>query len=376
MTTLNVPFNRVSFSSGELDRLAEAIASSNIGGNGPFSKMSEGILEEMHANARTLLTPSCSHALELSARLVDFGPGDEIIVPSFTFPTTVGSFVQNGATPVFCDINPETLGLDLDEARKLIGPKTKAICLVHYGGVPADPEGFSALAQDYGLTLIEDNAHGLGGTSGSVRLGTFGAMSTLSFHETKNITSGEGGALVVNDKRLVERAEILREKGTDRSRFLRGQVDKYTWQDLGSSWIQSDLLAAVLYAQLSDFEAIQERRETRWSRYHRELESWADDSGWVLQRPGTGTAHLFYILFSDEIRRDAFIDHLRALGVQAVFHYQPLHQSPFGSNYSGDEVALPVTEKVSRGLVRLPLFGSLSEDEQTHVINSVLQFAG
>lgn len=226
MVVSPIPFNRIAFDSGEIARIHEAANSGHISGDGPFSKKAEATLSDMHDGARVLLTPSCSHALELAARLIRFEPGDEVIVPSFTFVTSVSSFVSNGATPVFCDIDPVTLGLDLEEAKKLVTSKTKAIVLVHYGGVPANPEGFAELAEQHDLVLIEDNAHGLGGKSSGKPLGTFGAMSTLSFHETKNITCGEGGALVINDPQFIERAEILREKGTDRSRFFRGQVDK------------------------------------------------------------------------------------------------------------------------------------------------------
>ena len=370
-----IPFNRISFDSGEMARIQEAVKNGHISGEGPFSKKAEKILSDMHDGARVLLTPSCSHALELAARLIGFEPGDEVIVPSFTFVTSVSSFVSHGATPVFCDIDPMTLGLDLEEARKLISPKTKAIVLVHYGGVPANPEGFSRLAQEHGIVLIEDNAHGLGGASNGKTLGTFGAMSTLSFHETKNITCGEGGALVLNDPRYIERAEVLREKGTDRSRFFRGHVDKYTWQDNGSSWILSDLLAAVLYAQLSDFKAIQSRREDRWNRYFERLKEWAGDRNIGLQQPG-GTSHLFYLLLKGPEQVASFLSHLRGVGILAVFHYQPLHESPFGAKFMDGNRPLPVTEQVAHGLVRLPLFSALAVAEQERILAETLRYRG
>lgn len=370
-----IPFNRISFDSGEMARIQEAVENGHISGDGPFSKKAEAILSEMHEGARVLLTPSCSHALELAARLIGFEPGDEVIVPSFTFVTSVSSFVSHGATPVFCDIDPVTLGLDLEEARKLVTPKTKAIVLVHYGGVPANPEGFSRLANEHGLILIEDNAHGLGGTSNGKKLGTFGAMSTLSFHETKNITCGEGGALVINDPQFIERAEILREKGTDRSRFFRGQVDKYTWQDNGSSWILSDLLAAVLYAQLSDFKAIQRRREVLWNRYFESLKEWARDREFGLQQP-SGTSHLFYLILKGPEQVVSFLEHLRVAGIHAVFHYQPLHTSPFGEKFMDGNRALPLTERVANCLVRLPLYSALSSVEQERILAETLRYRG
>ena len=374
MPNESVPFNRISFDSNELARIQEAVNNGHISGDGPFSKKAEAVLSNMHDGARVLLTPSCSHALELAARLIGFEPGDEVIVPSFTFVTSVSSFVSHGATPIFCDLDPVTLGLDLEEARKLVTSRTKAIVLVHYGGVPANPEGFAQLAKDRNLILIEDNAHGLGGKSNGKPLGTFGAMSTLSFHETKNITCGEGGALVINDSRYIDRAEILREKGTDRSRFFRGQVDKYTWQDLGSSWILSDILAAVLYAQLSDFESIQKRREERWSRYFEALSGWAAARGFGLQVPDSGTAHLFYLLLNGEKEQEVFIQHMKANGALVVFHYQALHSSPYGSQFPSCDMSLPVTDRICGSLVRLPLFPGLSEDEQDRIISSTISY--
>ena len=368
-----IPFNRISFDSGEIARIQEAVSHGHISGDGPFSKKAEAILSDMHDGARVLLTPSCSHALELAARLIGFEPGDEVIVPSFTFVTSVSSFVSNGATPVFCDIDPVTLGLDLEEARKLVTPKTKAIVLVHYGGVPANPEGFAELAEKHNLVLIEDNAHGLGGKSNGKTLGTFGAMSTLSFHETKNITCGEGGALVINDPQYVERAEVLREKGTDRSKFFRGQVDKYTWQDLGSSWILSDLLASVLFAQLSNFDVIQDRRTRLWNRYHNKLSDWAKANEVGLAAGETGTAHLFYVLLKNSQLQLDLIGHLRAAHIGAVFHYQALHLSPFGSRFSiGRD--LPVTERTVGSLVRMPLSSAMKDEESDHVIESAKLF--
>lgn len=368
-----IPFNRISFDSGEMARIQEAVENGHISGDGPFSKKAEKILSDMHDGARVLLTPSCSHALELAARLIGFEPGDEVIVPSFTFVTSVSSFVSEGATPVFCDIDPLTLGLDLEEARNLITPKTKAIVLVHYGGVPANPEGFSRLAEEHGLVLIEDNAHGLGGTSNGKKLGTFGAMSTLSFHETKNITCGEGGALVINDPQYIERAEILREKGTDRSRFFRGQVDKYTWQDLGSSWILSEILAAVLYSQLCKFDEIEGLRKNLWDLYFYELAGWSPRSNFELPGAAPEVAHLFYILAGSPQDQLDLIQHLERREVRAVFHYAALHSSPFGRNFPTRR-DMPVTEKISDSLVRLPLYASLTVRDLNRVVSAVKSY--
>ena len=369
-----IPFNRVSFEFGELTNVEKAIHNGHISGDGPFCRQAEHILSGMHNGADVLLTPSCSHALELAARLIGFQPGDEVIVPSFTFVTTVSSFVANGATPVYCDIDPETLGLDLDQARKLITPRTKAICLVHYAGVPASPEGFVALAEEFGLVLIEDNAHGLGGQSEGKTLGTFGAMSTLSFHETKNITCGEGGALVISDPTYVERAEILREKGTDRSRFFRGQVDKYTWHDIGSSWVMSDILAGLLVGQLENFPILQKKRADIASRYRQELEEWATSNSVSLGPSQENTSHLFYLLLNNESERNDFIEHMKRQGVMVAFHYVPLHLSPAGKKYQNPDVLLPVSEDVAGRLVRLPLFPGVTDEELNRIIEGATAF--
>lgn len=374
MSNVRIPFNRISFDNGELDLIRRAIDNQEISGNGSFSKKAEAILEDVHEDARVLLTPSCTDALELAARLISFAPGDEVIVPSFAFPTTVSSFVAQGATPVFCEIDPKTLGLDVGQAEKLITPKTKAIVIMHYGGVPANPETFKRLADDHDLVLVEDNAHGLGGVSGGKILGTFAAMSTLSFHETKNLTCGEGGGLVINDPRYKERAEILREKGTDRRSFRLGQVDKYTWQDLGSNWVLSDILAAVLYGQLLNLAAINRRRLELWSRYQNNLSSWARNNEFVLAEDQTTTGHIFFILTQNNQNQSDLIRHLKQQGVTAAFHYQPLHQSPFGSRFRTSRT-MRITEKTANSLVRLPLYASMTDTDQDHVISAVASFS-
>ena len=370
----SIPFNRASFDTGEFGNIKAAVENGMIGGDGPFCKEAEGILGEMHGGARVLLTPSCSHALEMAARLLNFQPGDEIIVPSFTFVTTVSAFVANGATPVYCDIDPQTLGLSLSEARKLISPRTRAICLVNYAGVSASLPGFEALCEEFNLVLIEDNAHGLGGREAGRPLGTFGAMSTLSFHETKNVTCGEGGALVLNDDSFVDRAEIIREKGTNRSEFFRGQADKYTWVDLGSSWVQSDLLAAVLVGQLKAFERIQKRRDGIAKYYESQLDDWALDLGVRLGPSRSSTFHLFYALFPDRAIATQFVDHLRGVGIYAATHYEPLHLSPFGRSFLREEQNLDHTESVAAGLVRLPMYRGIDATRLDRVIESVKEF--
>ena len=366
-----IPFNRVKFEFNELDYISQAVESGHISGNGPFCKRAEALLSDMHGGSGVLLTPSCSHALELAARLIGFEPGDEVIVPSYTFVTTVSSFVLAGATPVFCDIHPDTLGLDPEKARELITPRTKAICIVHYAGVPAHPEEFVKLAEEFGLVLVEDNAHGLGGVSGGRTLGTFGSMSTLSFHETKNITCGEGGALVINDPKYVERAEILREKGTDRSRFFRGQVDKYTWVDVGSSWVISEILAAVLVAQLENFDSIQSRRGSITHAYLAELAEWASQSRVRIGPTGQHTSHMSYAIFQDGGIRDGFLTHVKSKGIGAVFHYQPLHSSEVGQKFHEQGRALPVTEEVAERLARLPLHSGMELGDVSYVVEAV-----
>jgi dTDP-4-amino-4,6-dideoxygalactose transaminase len=325
----------------------------------------------------SLLTTSCTHALELSARLLDAAPGEEVIVPAYAFVSTAAAFVLAGLRPVFVDVDPDTLGLDPEAVDAAVTSRTRAICTIHYAGVGSHPDRLTSIAQKHGLTLIEDNAHGLGGAWAGQTLGAFGAMSALSFHETKNITCGEGGAIVVNDSDFIERAEILREKGTDRARFFRGQVDKYTWVDVGSSWVMSDLLAAVLVGQLKRFDEIQVKRHAVWGRYANELRSWAathDVRLPEIPKEAQHTAHLFHMRFADLETRTRFIEHMADGGVSAVFHYQPLHLSEVGQRYGGRPGQHPVTEDAGDTLVRLPLFESLSADQVDRVLERVTSF--
>jgi dTDP-4-amino-4,6-dideoxygalactose transaminase len=309
--------------------------------------------------------------------LLDIKPGDEVIVPSFTFVSTVNAFVLRGAKPVFIDIRPDTLNLNEELLESLITPATKAIICVHYAGVGCEMDTILAVANRYGIPVIEDNAHGLFARYRGQFLGTFGCLATQSFHETKNFSCGEGGALLINDPKLIERAEILREKGTDRSRFFRGQVDKYTWVDVGSSYLPSDILAAILYAQFEVRETIQERRRQLWERYFAGLSEWA--AARDIRLPNVPehceqSYHMFYLLLPSLQTRQALIDHLRRRNILSVFHYVPLHLSRMGQEFGGREGQCPVTERVSEQLLRLPMFSGLSEADQHRVIDAIYDF--
>jgi dTDP-4-amino-4,6-dideoxygalactose transaminase len=372
-----IPFNRADIGKHDIELLSESISAGHISGNGPFTKRAEEQITKTLGNERTLLTTSCTHALEMSALLLCLKPGDEVIVPAFTFVSTASAFMLYGAKPVFVDVRQDTLNIDLDQAEAAITPRTRAICVVHYGGVACEMDRLTKLAKDHNLILIEDNAHGLFAKYRGKYLGTFGALATQSFHETKNITCGEGGALVINDASLAERAEILREKGTDRTKFLRGQVDKYTWVDVGSSWVISDLLAAILFGQLSRADEIYTQRMNIWNRYHNELQTWAAKHDVTLPTVPEGcehTGHVYHLRFQHGVQRDKFIEHLKQLGIYAVFHYQPLHLSTVGRTLGGQDGQFPVTESAGDCLVRLPLFNSLTSDEQTFIIDSVKVF--
>lgn len=372
-----IPFNRATFDGKELANLAQAVANGHVSGNGAFTKRAEQMLTDIHRSGHSLLTTSCTHSLELCARLLDLQPGDEVIVPAFTFVSTAAAFMLHGATPVFVDVRDDTLNIDPYLAEQAITSRTRAICIVHYAGVGATPDIFKELADRHGLVLIEDNAHGLFGHYEGVPLGTFGQLSTMSFHETKNVTCGEGGALHINDDSYLERAEILREKGTDRSRFLRGQVDKYTWVDVGSSWVMSDLLAGVLVGQLERRESIQSRRLEIWQTYDQRLASWADEL--KVKRPTVPSncdhpGHMYHLRLSSLDDRTRFIDHLKNKDVMAVFHYQPLHLSAVGKSLGGRSGQHPVTENAADTLVRLPIHLNLDSSQLDRIISVVMEF--
>jgi dTDP-4-amino-4,6-dideoxygalactose transaminase len=378
MTQITIPFNRPAIVGRELEYVADAMQSGHTSGDGRYTKQVHALLESALGVPKALLTTSCTHALEMAALLLDIEPGDEVIVPSFTFVSTINAFVLRGAKPVFADIRPDTLNIDERLLPALISPRTKAIVVVHYAGVACEMDAITALAEQHHIPVIEDNAHGLFGKYRGRYLGTFGALATQSFHETKNFTCGEGGALLINDVDLIERAEIIREKGTNRSRFFRGMVDKYTWVDVGSSYLPSDVLAAYLLAQLEQRETIQERRRRIWTRYDECLAPWAAANGVTLPTIPADREqpyHLFYLLMPSLAARTAFIAHMKADGILAVFHYLPLHLSEMGRSYGGQIGDCPVTENIADRLVRLPLFNDMSETDQARVIERTMQFA-
>ena len=377
MADYKVPFNLPTMTGSELAYIQRSLANGHVSGDGTFTKQCHSFLEELLGVPRVLLTTSCTHALEMSALLLDLQPGDEVIVPSFTFVSTVNAFVLRGATPVFADVRPDTLNLDESKLESLITPRTRAIVPVHYAGVACEMDEILAIAKRHNIHVIEDNAHGLFGKYKGRWLGTLGSLATQSFHETKNITCGEGGALLVNDSWFTERAEILREKGTNRSRFFRGQVDKYTWVDVGSSYLPSDMLAAFLLAQLERWTEIQEARARLWRRYDEALADWADEHR--VQRPTIPAHveqayHMYYILLPSLDVRTRLIAFLKARGVQSVFHYLPLHLSDMGKRYGGQVGQAPVTESVSERLLRLPFYNSMTEAEQQTVIEGLYAF--
>jgi dTDP-4-amino-4,6-dideoxygalactose transaminase len=372
-----IPFNRAAMAGQELHYIREAVASMHITGDGPFSHRCEAILQQLLGSPRVLLTTSCTHALEMAALLLDIREGDEVIGPSFTFVSCFNAFVLRGARPVFADVRPDTLNLDPVSLEQRLTPKTRAIVAVHYAGVACDMDAIGDIAASRGIPVVEDNAHGLFGTWRGRPLGTFGAFATLSFHGTKNVTCGEGGALVVNEPAFAERAEILREKGTDRSKFFRGEIDKYSWRDVGSSYVPSDILAAFLFAQLERRDEIQRRRLARWQAYRDGLAAWAATCGVALPSIPDGCGHpghLFYLLLPSAGARDAFLAYMRAEEIGAVFHYLPLHLSDMGRRFGGCPGDCPVTERVSERLVRLPLSGGLTDEEQQRTIDAVVRF--
>jgi len=372
-----IDFNRPVVVGREMEYMAEAVASGHLSGDGPFTKKCHALLETELGVPKALLTTSCTHALEMAAILLDIREGDEVIVPDFTFVSTVNAFVLRGARPIFVDIRPDTLNLDESRLEKSVTSRTKAILPVHYAGVGCEMDVILDIAKRHGIAVVEDNAHGLFGKYKGKYLGTFGVMATLSFHETKNFTSGEGGALLINDLTFAERAEIIREKGTNRSRFFRGQVDKYTWVDIGSSYLPSDILAAFLYGQLEQRQRIQSHRQALWQTYEMALKDWAEKHGvrLPLVPPHVEQSyHMFYMLLPDLDTRQRFIFYLRERGIYSAFHYLPLHLSEMGQKFGGRPGDCPVAEDVSDRLVRLPFHNALSKAEQERVIEAILEF--
>ena len=372
-----IPFNKAELTGNELGYIREAVEGGHLSGDGPFTKRCSELLQEQLGVPRVLLTTSCTHALEMSALLLDIGPGDEVIIPSFAFVTTVGAYVMRGATPVFADVRPDTLNLDETKLADKFTSRTKAVVPLHYAGVACEMDAIGAMAKERGVAVIEDNAHGLFGKYRGRNLGTFGALATQSFHETKNLTCGEGGALLINDESLAERAEILREKGTNRSRFFRGQVDKYTWVDLGSSYLPSEILAAFLWAQLEHKDETQARRGAIWNRYRDELGDWAaanDTRMPHVPEHCEAPHHCFYLILPSMDVRTRLIAHLKERGILGVFHYLPLHLSDMGRKFGGKPGDCPVTEDLSDRLLRLPLYSGLTDAEQGEVLDAVRAF--
>jgi dTDP-4-amino-4,6-dideoxygalactose transaminase len=375
-----IPFNRSSLQGQELSYIHETIRVGQVAGDQMFSRKCQELLQEVLRVRKSLVTTSCTHALEMAALLLDLREGDEVIIPSFTFVSTANAFVLRGATPVFCDIRRDTLNLDETKIEALITPRTKAVVPVHYAGVGCEMDKIMEIANRRGIAVIEDNAHGLFGKYKGQWLGTFGALATQSFHETKNITCGEGGALLINNPEYVERAEIIREKGTNRSRFFRGQVDKYSWVDVGSSYVMSDVLAAFLYGQLEQWQSIQAKRKAIWEHYYLELAEWAAESGVGLPyvpRDCDQSWHMFYLIMPTVEARTKFIAALKQKGILAVFHYLPLHLSGFaesrklGAWSKSRPAECPVAEDSADRIVRLPFYTSLPELERKMVIKTI-----
>jgi dTDP-4-amino-4,6-dideoxygalactose transaminase len=365
-----IPFNRPYATGKELAYVAEAHANHHLSGDGRFTRLCHQWIEESTGCAKALLTHSCTSALDLAAMLLDIERGDEVILPSFTFVSTANAFVLRGAIPVFVDIREDTLNLDERLIEAAITPRTRAIVPVHYAGVSCEMDSILAIARRRDLRVVEDAAQGvMAGYKGSA-LGALGDLGSFSFHETKNIISGEGGSLLVNNPGFVARAEIMREKGTDRGRFFRGEVDKYTWQDVGSSMLPSDIIAAFLWAQLEEAQRITSERIAIWQRYH-EILAPLEQQG-LLRRPiipagCDHNGHLYYVLLADDIDRQSVLNELKRDQVHAVFHYVPLHSSPAGVRFGRAQGDLALTTSLSQRLVRLPLWLGLSEAQQQRV---------
>jgi dTDP-4-amino-4,6-dideoxygalactose transaminase len=372
-----IPFNRPCLTGKEIAYMEQAVRDGHISGDGQYTRKCNSFLENILNVPKVLLTTSCTHALEMTAILLDIKPGDEVVLPSFTFVSTANAFVIRGAKPVFIDIRSDTLNMDEKLFERLITPRTRAIVPVHYAGVGCEMTEIMGIANRYEIAVVEDNAQGLFGKYRGQFLGTFGEFGTLSFHETKNVSSGEGGALLINDPENIERAEIIREKGTNRSRFFRGQVDKYTWVDMGSSYLPSDLLAAFLFAQLEASDLIQDKRKKIWSYYYEHLQNWAKENDVrlpIVPEYCEQPYHMFYLITPSLEYRQAMIAHLRERGIQSVFHYLPLHLSEMGLRFGGQSGDCPITEDLSDRLLRLPFYSHLTFDELDRVIQSINEF--
>ncbi len=369
-----IPFNRVYLTGRESTYLTESLAGSKLSGDGPFTRRCSELLRRMTTSPQILLTHSCTAALEMSALLLELRPGDEVIMPSFTFVSTANAMALRGAVPVFVDVRADTLNIDASAIEAAITPRTRAIVMVHYAGVGCDLDEILGIARRHGLAVIEDAAQAIGATRAGRVLGSVGDLGALSFHDTKNVICGEGGALLVNRADLAHRAEVLREKGTDRSRFMRGEVDKYTWQDVGSSFLPSELLAAFLLAQLEATVDINEMRRGAWQRYHERLaplEARGLLRRQIVPEDAQPNGHIYFVLVAPGIDRDATLSALREHGVGATFHYVPLHSAPAGRRLGRHHGDLRVTDDSAARLIRLPLWVGIDDDQQTHVVDSL-----
>ncbi len=377
MTTHRIPFNRPCILGNELEYVSRALRGGHLSGDGPFTQGCHDFLQTELGVPRVLLTPSGTHALEMAAFLLDIRPGDDVLVPSFTFTSTANAFVVRGARPVFMDVRPDTLNMDESQLERSATARTRAVVPVHYAGVGCEMDAILPFAASRGITVVEDNAHGLFGKYRGKYLGTFGAFSAQSFHETKNFSCGEGGALLINDRAYTDRAEIVREKGTNRSRFFRGETDKYSWVDIGSSYLPSEIQAAVLLAQLECRAEIQARRRRIWDYYFAQLRDWAARRGVRLPSVPDHCEqpfHLFYLLMPSLKQRQALSARLKGAGILSVFHYLPLHLSDMGRRFGGKEGDCPVTERVSDCLLRLPFYNDLTRTDQERVVEVILGF--
>lgn len=377
MSSSKIPFNRPSIIGRELVNIADAVERGQLAGDGYYTHACEKLICETFGAREALLTHSCTAALEMSAMLLNLKPGDEVILPSYTFVSTANAVVLRGATPVFVDIRPDTLNLDEERVAELITPKTRAIFAVHYAGVPAEINRLKEVVAGKDIAIVEDAAQALGSKYYDQYAGTLGELAAFSFHETKNIISGEGGALVVNKPDHIDRAAIIREKGTNRRNFFQGKVDKYTWMDIGSSFLPGELIAAYLFAQLQHSAEINSRRMHLWQIYNRELEGFEQRE--LLRRPYvpphcTHNAHMYYIILPDARLRPGFIARMSELGIGTPFHYVPLHSAPAGKMYGKTPMPLPVTEDLSTRLVRLPLYHSLTEQRLSEVLDALQRF--
>jgi dTDP-4-amino-4,6-dideoxygalactose transaminase len=372
---MTIPFNKPFIAGKELYYIAQAITSGKLGGDGHFTKKCAQLMEQRFSIPKILMTPSCTASLEMAAQLCEAGPGDEVIMPSYTFVSTASAFVRMGAKPVFVDIRPDTLNIDETLIEKAITSRTKAICVVHYAGVSCEMDTIMDIAKRHKLRVVEDAAQGVNAWYKGRALGSIGDLGCYSFHDTKNFICGEGGALCINDPALIQRAEIIRDKGTNRQKFFRGEVDKYTWVEVGSSYVPSEISCAFLLAQLEEMERISQKRKELYTNYSTALNNTTQSGNITLPtipEHCKSNYHMFYVIMETMEKRDNALQILKSEGIQAFFHYVPLHNSPIGKLHCSN-TALPVTENISFRLMRLPFFNDLTQNEQTTVIQSLIR---